>query len=84
MKKLEVTFNFITPDDAPLDEAQDLVNYTIDCIWDIWHNINYRLNNYKIGYIEITPNIFGEPSCKNIDVYKYYNEMNEKNNNITS
>lgn len=78
MKNLTITFNFITPDDAPLDEARDLVNYAIDCIWDMWHDMNYRLNDYEIGYTEITPNTFGEPSCKNIDVYKYYDERNEE------
>lgn len=77
MKNLTITFNFITPDDAPLDEARDLVDYAIDCIWDIWHNMNYRLGDYKIDYTEITPNIFGDPSYKKINIYKHYEERND-------
>lgn len=78
MKNLTITFNFITPDDAPLDEARDLVDYAIDCIWDMWHDMNYRLDNYEISYTKITPSVFGEPSYKNIDVYKHYDEGNEE------
>ena len=74
MKNLTITLNFITPDKSELNEARDLTNYIIDCIWDMWHDLEYYLNDYKINFIEIIPNDFGEPSCKSIDFYKYYKE----------
>lgn len=69
MKELTVTFNFITPDESDLGEARDLIDYIIDCIWDMWHDLGYCLNDYKINFTEI-----GEPNCKSIDFYKYYKE----------
>lgn len=74
MKELTVTFNFITPDESDLGEARDLTDYIIDCIWDMWHDLGYYLNDYKINFTEIVPNSFGEPNCKSIDFYKYYKE----------
>lgn len=69
MKELSVTFNFITPDESDLSEARDLTDYIIDCIWDMWHDLGYCLNDYKINFTEI-----GESNCKSIDFYKYYKE----------
>lgn len=74
MKELSVTFNFITPDESDLSEARDLTDYIIDCIWDMWHDLGYYLNDYKINFTEIAPNDFGEPNCKSIDFHKYYKE----------
>ena len=69
MKELTVTFNFITPDESDLSEACDLTEYIIDCIWDMWHDLGYCLNDYKINFTEI-----GESNCKSIDFHKYYKE----------
>lgn len=69
MKELSITFNFITPDESDLSEARDLTDYIIDCIWDMWHDLGYCLNDYKINFIEV-----GESNCKSIDFYKYYKE----------
>jgi len=74
MKNLTITFNFIAPDTSELNEARDLADYIIDCTWDMWHDLGYSLNDYKISSTETETisNNFGEPNCKSINFYKYY------------
>lgn len=74
MKNLTITFNFIIPDTSELNEARDLADYIIDCISDMWHDLDYRLSDYKISSTEteIVSNNLGEPNCKSLSFYKYY------------
>ena len=54
MKELNITFNFLVPNEEYNHcGAYDLANYIIDCIWDEFHQMNYKLQNYVIETKEV-------------------------------